>query len=195
MQDAVAADAEIIAKIGTLTFAASFAHSMPAAHMQAYLDETYTPAAITKDLANKQNCFFVAKLNPALAAGKSDVVGFIQMKLGTTEPCLPQDLSMCELHRIYVSRDHLGEGVGQLMMERGLKWARDQLSSARRLDRATGDGDDDMEERKAGIWLGVWDENVKAQRFYSRWGFERIGGHDFVIDDTTQTDLIMIKWL
>ena len=195
MQDAVAADAGAIARIGAATFALSFGHSMPGEHMQAYLDECYTPSAILKDMANKQNHFFVARLTSALAAENGKVVGFIQMKLGTTEPCIPPNVPMCELHRIYVSADHHGGGAGQLMMERGLKWARDQLLDSNQLDQAVDVDREGVKQRKTGVWLGVWEENVKAQRFYQRWRFERVGEHDFVMGETTQTDLVMVKWL
>ena len=196
MQDAVAADAEAIAQMGAATFALSFGHSMPAEDMQVYLDESYTPSAISKDLANKQNQFFVARrLNSASPAANGQVVGFIQMKLGTTEPCVPSDVPMCEVHRIYVSAGHYGAGTGRLMMERGLDWARERLLGSKPLDRAHGVVDPDVKERRAGVWLGVWEENVKAQRFYRRWGFERVGAHDFVMGGTTQTDSVMVKWL
>ena len=112
MQDAVATDAEAIAKIGAAIFAASFGHSVPAEHLQAYLDEAYTPTAISRDMANRQSQFFVARLRSTSAAETGEVVGFIQMKLGTTEPCLPPDALMCELHRIYVSPHYHGGGIG-----------------------------------------------------------------------------------
>ena len=199
MQEAVAADAEAIAKTGATTFIASYGHSMPAEHMHAYLDEAYTPSTILKDLANRKNQFFVARLNtsaPGAKEGEGTVVGFIQMKLGTTEPCIPSNVATCELHRIYVSADHLGGGTGNLMVERGLRWARDHLLGAERLDGAV-DGvvDGGVKEQRAGVWLGVWEENVKAQRFYRRWGFEKVGVHDFDIGDTKQTDSVMLKWL
>ena len=79
--------------------------------------------------------------------------------------------------------------MGQLMMERGLEWARDRLLGPKEVDV-------DGKERRAGVWLGVWEENVKAQRFYGRWGFEeQLGTHDFVMGDTKQTDLLIVKWL
>ena len=195
MQDAVAADAEAIAKIGTTTFAKSFGYSMPAEHLQAYLAETYTPAAIAKELANKQNHFFVARLNTARAVDNGEVVGFIEMKLGTTEECIPPNVPMCEIHRIYVSFDQVGRGIGQLMMEQGLKWARDQLLGSELLDGATIVDNEGAKGQKAGVWLGVWEENVKAERFYRGWGFERVGARDFVMGATRQTDSVMIKWL
>ena len=189
VQNALPTDAEDIAKIGATTFAASFLHSMPAEHMQAYLDEAYTPTAISRDIANKQNQFFVARQSAGAPTETGQVVGFIQMKLGTTEPCIPRNVPMCEVHRIYVSVDHHGGGVGQLMMERGLEWARDQLLGPK-------DVDVGWKERRAGVWLGVWEENVKAQRFYERLGFEeQLGTHDFVMGGTKQTDLLIVKWL
>ena len=195
IEDAIAADAEAIAKIGATTFANSFGYSMPAEHLQAYLASAYTPTAIAQELANKQNHFFVARLKPARAGENGKVVGFIQMKLGTTEACIPSDVAMCELHRIYVSVDQVGGGIGKLMMERGLQWARDYLLGSELLDGATGVVTEGAKGQKAGVWLGVWEENVKAERLYRRWGFERVGTHDFTTGDTRQTDSVMIKWL
>ena len=194
IQDAVAADAAVIAKLGAATFAASFAHSMPAEHLQAYLEEAYTLTAISKELASKQCQFFVARLKPARAGEHGQVVGFIQLKLGSTEPCIAPGVPLCEVNRIYVSANHSGGGIGQSMMERGLKWARDQLLGSERLGRAVEVVNESV-ERRAAVWLGVWEENVKAQRFYGRWGFETVGTHDFVMGGTKQTDLVMIKWL
>ena len=196
IQDTVAADADAIVRIGVATFTLSYGHSMSAEHVQAYLAEAYTRGAISKDLACDQNRFLVARLNSALPAENSKAVGFIRMKLGTTEPCVPPDVPVCELHRIYVSSDHFGGGTGQRMMERGLEWARDHLLGSKRLDRAGDDvANQGAKERRAGVWLGVWEENVKAQRFYRRWGFEEIGAHDFNVGGTTHRDIVMIKWL
>ena len=190
IQDAIPADAEAIAKIGATTFANSFGYSLPAEHLQTYLASTYTPTAISKELANAQNHFIVARLNSTRAGENSKVIGFIQMKLGTTEACIPPNVPMCELHRIYVSFDQVGGGIGQLMMERGLQWARDRLLGSKLLEVNEG-----AKGQKAGVWLGVWEENVKAERLYRRWGFERVGTHDFTTGDTRQTDWVMIKWL
>ena len=119
------------------------------------------------------------------------------MKLGTTEPCLPPGVPMCEINRIYVSMDHVGGGTGQLLMERGLVWTRNRLlgSGSKEGDGVVDGGNGGTKERKVGVWLGVWEENVKAQRFYRRWGFEKVGSHEFTMGGTTQTDFVMVKWL
>lgn len=43
------------------------------------------------------------------------------------------------------------------------------------------------------MWLGVWEDNFKAQKVYGKLGFTRIGEHDFKMGDCIQTDWIMIK--
>ena len=193
VQEAVATDAEAIVSIGVATFTKSFGHSMPAEDMRTHLEKAYTPTAILTEMAKKENQFFVAMSNSARVGENGQVVGFIQMKLGSTEPCLDPDVPMCGINRIYVSSDHHGQGVGQLMVERGLDWARERLLGEKQLVDAVDGGV--KEGKKAGVWLGVWEENVKAQRFYRRWGFETVGAHDFVMGETTQTDLVMVKWL
>jgi hypothetical protein len=41
------------------------------------------------------------------------------------------------------------------------------------------------------LWLGVWEKNEGAIRFYERNGFSVTGSHPFRMGDEIQTDLIM----
>ena len=41
------------------------------------------------------------------------------------------------------------------------------------------------------IWLGVWERNERAIRFYEKWGFREAGTHDFILGNDVQNDLIM----
>lgn len=45
------------------------------------------------------------------------------------------------------------------------------------------------------LWLGVWEHNARALKFYQRWGFEAVGSHVFVVGSDEQNDLIMQKSL
>ena len=47
------------------------------------------------------------------------------------------------------------------------------------------------EQGKSYVWLGVWEKNEKAIRFYNKNGFYKISTHTFVIGDDAQTDYIM----
>lgn len=45
------------------------------------------------------------------------------------------------------------------------------------------------------MWLGVWEENLRAQAVYERLGFKRVGAHDFKMGECVQTDFIYCKSL
>jgi diamine N-acetyltransferase len=46
------------------------------------------------------------------------------------------------------------------------------------------------------VWLGVWEHNKKAQKFYAKYGFVNSGHtHDFPIGNTPQTDQWFWKYL
>jgi ribosomal protein S18 acetylase RimI-like enzyme len=41
--------------------------------------------------------------------------------------------------------------------------------------------------------LGVWENNPKAIAFYTKWGFENVGVHTFVLGSEEQRDFILLK--
>ena len=43
------------------------------------------------------------------------------------------------------------------------------------------------------MWLGVWEHNPRAQRFYEKNGFRIVGRHTFQLGYDPQTDLLMQK--
>ncbi|HNL66233.1 MAG TPA: GNAT family N-acetyltransferase, partial [Ferruginibacter sp.] len=81
-----------------------------------------------------------------------------------------------ELKRIYVQKEFQGKGVAQALMDFILRYASDNGYEV--------------------VWLGVWEHNKKAQRFYEKYGFENSGHpHDFPIGSTPQTDFWFWKFL
>jgi len=46
---------------------------------------------------------------------------------------------------------------------------------------------------KVAVWLGVWEHNYRALRFYTRNGFIPVGSHLFVMGDDPQPDILMKK--
>jgi ribosomal protein S18 acetylase RimI-like enzyme len=42
-----------------------------------------------------------------------------------------------------------------------------------------------------GAWLGVNQQNVRAQKFYAKYGFETVGTKTFVVGDRTHDDYVM----
>ena len=41
------------------------------------------------------------------------------------------------------------------------------------------------------LWLGVWEPNPRAIRFYTKWGYEDVGGQTFMLGDDPQQDRVL----
>lgn len=188
-------DAPSIARLGATVFATTFGFSMPSKDLNAFLDEVYTVEAIEADVRSPAKYIFVACKNSnsssddlessgssetsALINGSDDeaeeIIGFTQLTLGTTEPCLSHLPSLVELQRLYVSTSHHGLGVGKHLAHRIESLARELGYKA--------------------LWLGVWEGNFKAQRVYEGLGFRKVGDHEFQMGSCIQMDWIMCKKL
>lgn len=79
-------------------------------------------------------------------------------------------LPTTELSKIYVLPSAHGGGV-----------ARDLLAASIEVARETG---------AAGIWLGTNQHNLRAQRFYEKSGFERVGTKRFWVGDHWEDDFV-----
>ena len=80
-----------------------------------------------------------------------------------------------ELSKCYVLPGLHGAGVAALLMRASL-----DAAAAR---------------RAGGIWLGVNEENERAQRFYAKHGFERVGSKRFLVGDRLEHDWVMERVL
>ncbi|MFI6866656.1 GNAT family N-acetyltransferase [Nocardia sp. NPDC050406] len=76
-----------------------------------------------------------------------------------------------ELSKMYVLPGHHGNGVSAALMAATVEIAR-------------GDG-------VAAVWLGVNQENLRAQRFYGKQGFEVVGVKTFLVGTQLHSDFVM----
>ncbi|KAH7123506.1 acyl-CoA N-acyltransferase [Dactylonectria estremocensis] len=162
-------DAASIAKLGAYVFAATFGHSVEAHELQAFLDDSYTVTAVLKDMHDENREIIVA------TGSEDEILGFSYLTIGSTEPCLSGVEDAVELQRIYVHPSGHGKGIGGLLSTTIHKMA--------------------IERGFKNIWLGVWEENHRALKAYEKWGYRKVGYHDFVIGAVVQRDDIMLKSL
>ncbi|HKG23818.1 MAG TPA: GNAT family N-acetyltransferase [Blastocatellia bacterium] len=164
---ATPADAELIAELGARTFADTFAVDNTPEDMSAYLQEHFSPARQASELADSAAIFLIAEVD-------AEAAGYAQLQSGEGPSCVAAS-NPIELARLYAAREWLGRGVGEALM------------------RACVD-----EAGRAGhdiLWLGVWERNERAKRFYSRWGFQKVGEHIFQLGNDSQTDWVMARAL
>lgn len=163
-------DAGGISSLGTTIFAATFGHSCTPEQLNKYLHDAYSPEAVMRDIADPNKDTIVAVTEEG-----DELVGFVVLTRGTSEPCIEHVTNFIELQRIYVDSRYHGHGFGG------------------RLEREAEDI-----ARKQGfqhMWLGVWEENHKAIRVYEKLGFSLVGSHAFDLGGDVQNDLIMLKKL
>jgi diamine N-acetyltransferase len=159
-RDAEARDAEALATISRETFVATFGHLYPPEDLAAYIASKYGPDIQRAEIADASSHYHLAFRGDAL-------VGYCKtgaLGLPVEEP------GALELHRLYVEAAEKGAGIAQTLMEEALAWARARGAPA--------------------IYLSVWENNERAQRFYRRYGFQHVGEHGFMVGRVRDRDLI-----
>ena len=149
------------------TFTESFASQNTKSNFDQYVSKSFTMQKIEKEFSNSESKFYVVN-------GDTKPIAYLKVNVGLaqTENKLDQSL---EIERIYVSADHQGKRIGQLLLQKAMDLAKEfQLNW---------------------VWLGVWDQNVNAIRFYERHGFVKFATHPFKLGDENQTDILMKKEL
>jgi len=160
-------DVEIVRMIGIETFIETFAQSNSEKDMERYLADNFNKQKVAAELSNPDSLFFVAW-------DAETPVGYLKVNNGQSQTEL-RDETALEIERIYVKQAYHGKKVGQLLHDKALEIA--QLQD------------------KLYIWLGVWEENPKAIRFYEKNGFIAFDQHVFKMGDDEQTDIMMKKIL
>ncbi len=158
-------DASLIAALGARTFEASFGADNRLEDMEQYLSQNFSEAYIEDQLSEPSSVFL-------LAFEDNTAVGYAMLRLGKT-PVSVTGAKPVELVRIYVEKEIIGSGYGSALMNGCL-------------EAANKDG-------HRTIWLGVWEKNLRAIKFYGRWGFTKVGTKEFVLGSDVQTDLIMTR--
>ena len=159
---ATAEDAAALAELGATTFIESFGQLYVPRDLQAFLEESHTVAAYAKALANPDYALWIA-----IRDGRA--IGYAQ-----AGPCgLPhQDVqpSDGELKRLYLLKSEQNGGVGRALFDQALAWL--ERNGPRML------------------WISVWSENLGAQRFYGRHGFEFAGEYEFIVGEQRDREFI-----
>lgn len=160
-------DLSTVQQIARETFTETFAEANTDEDMRKYLRENFSDTKVSAELSHPDSQFYIAWEGGA-------PVGYLKINTGEAQT-EPQGETALEIERIYVKNAYHGKKVGQQLYEQALAVAR--------------------EKNKTILWLGVWEENPKAIRFYEKNGFVAFDKHIFRFGDDAQTDVLMRKEL
>jgi ribosomal protein S18 acetylase RimI-like enzyme len=164
---ATADDAAALAEFAERVFDEVFSPGNDEGDMASYMTEAFGPRQQRAEITEPGAIMLVAEdATGALA-------GYLHITASRTPACVTAPA--VELKRLYVDPRRHSRGLGKRLLDDGI--ARAKAAGATRL------------------WLGVWEHNVRAQKFYQREGFTRAGEHIFLLGSDPQTDWIMQRTL
>lgn len=151
-----------LARLGAETFSETFSHLYAPDDLKAFLAAAHSSEAVAGRLASRDEFWLVAEQAGALLA------------YAVSGPCdLPHaeaDTGQGELKRLYVRASAQNLGLGGTLMRQSLAWLEDRFPGP--------------------LWLGVWSENYGAQRFYQRYGFDKVGEYGFPVGQQIDREFI-----
>lgn len=159
-------DAPDLACIGATTFYETFRPYNQEEDMRAYIGKTYSEEAVRENLLREDIAYY-------LCFEGSEVIGYVKLIhnaefTGLTDKCI-------ELEKIYVLETYHGTKAGQELMDCAVQHG--------------------SENGFGTIFLGVWQENKRAIRFYEKNGFEVFATRSFQLGTRLCEDYMMKRWL
>ncbi len=149
--------------ISIATFQESFGDQNTVDNMNAYIKKCFSEEHLLAELRDPGSLFYVANI-------KDQWVGYVKLNSGSVQIGNQLERAI-EIQRIYVLKDFQGHKVGQQLYEKAVGIA--------------------LQAGIQFIWLGVWEKNKRAIRFYERNGFIPFGSHFFWLGNDKQTDILM----
>ncbi len=159
-------------ELAAATFGLACPPSTPQADIEAFIAEQLSAERFESYLADPGREVIVATVGDAFS-------GYAMLLF--TDPSDPDVAAVilarptAELSKFYVARECHGSGLASALM-------RSTLDAARRRGATS-------------VWLGVNQQNVRANRFYSRSGFSTAGTKRFALGDRLEDDFVRERML
>jgi len=157
-------DAAAVAQVSAATFTETFGHLYPPEDLAEYLGRVCTADAYSKIIEEPTSAIWIA------AAEGVSPVGFVfaancKLPVDNLEPMSG------EIRQLYVLATHQSQRLGAKLMDVALAWL--------------------AEQEREPLYIGVWSENLGAQRFYQRYGFRKVGEYGFPVGSTIDHEFIL----
>ena len=156
-------DLDQLVQISKATFIDAFGADNSADDFKVYIDFAFNKSKLTEELDNPCTSFFFVYADNVL-------VGYFKLNEKDAQSDLKGEDSL-ELERIYIIPEFQGKGLGKRMLQQVKKLASQSI--------------------KTFLWLGVWEHNKAAIKFYEINGFSKFGMHPYYIGKDKQMDWLM----
>lgn len=138
-------DIEKIKYVGEKTFYETFSDQNTEEDMHNYLKENFSYEQIESEVKNDLSRFYIAESNTEVAAYMKINFDKAQTEVGHE--------NTLEVQRIYALKEYQGKHIGKSLIEKAIELGKENNINY--------------------IWLGVWEHNLSAIKFYEKQGFEK----------------------
>lgn len=160
-------DDQALSALMEKTFVDTYASFNTPENMQLHISTYFALPQVQNELKDEDAEYLVIEK-------KDELIGFAKLVKNHSVKEL-EDKKTVEIARIYVAQAYHGQQLGARLMQTCLSQAKNLGAEA--------------------VWLGVWEHNPNAQRFYEKMGFQRFGEHVFTLGTEVQNDFLMKKEL
>ena len=160
---ATPADAETVSALAARTFTETFGGLYPPDDLACFLRDAYAVEKQRAILSHPDYAVWLLE-HDGVAVGHA-----------AAGPCGLPHAEVApgdgEIKRLYLLQGHQGGGTGTRMMQTILAWL--------------------LRDGPRTLWVGAWSENLGAQRFYARHGFEKVGDYIFPVGSINDLEFIL----
>ncbi len=163
-------DPNELAAVAARTFPLACPPWVPAENITSFIDTQLSAARFAEFLNDPQRAILTAQRD-------GQIVGYAMLIHGISDDTDVQEAvtvrPAAQLNKLYLLPDLHGQGASTTLMDSALAVAADWGVRC--------------------VWLGVSQVNVRAQRFYTRCGFETSGTRTFRLGSHRENDYVMVR--
>jgi ribosomal protein S18 acetylase RimI-like enzyme len=168
---ATPADAATLSEVASATFPLACPLHTTQQAIVDFISKNFTVTCFDGYLSDPDRVLFLAEDD---GGDDGAAIGYAMLILGEpTDASVSSSITLrptSELSKLYVRPGHHGGGVSVALVDAAVESAR-----------AAG---------RVGMWLGVNNENTRANRFYERSGFARVGVKKFLVGENWEDDFV-----
>jgi ribosomal protein S18 acetylase RimI-like enzyme len=162
---AAIADLKLLVVLGVTTCYEAYFELDPSKDLADYCARAFNEEQMKTEIEDANSTFLIAELN-----GRA--VGYAKLREGKKIECMA-GRNAVEVQRIYVLEKVKGRRIGESLINRCFEIAEEKGFET--------------------VWLGVWDKNVAAQKFYEKIGMKKAGWTDFSDGKNEFINLVFAK--
>jgi ribosomal protein S18 acetylase RimI-like enzyme len=163
MKECSLEDLEKIKMVSEKTFYETFSNENSKEDMENYLNENFSYKQLENEIKTNGSLFYIVENN-------DKVVAYMKLNFDTAQTESGHNNTL-EVQRIYVLKEYKNNHIGKQLIQKAIEIGKTNYLTY--------------------IWLGVWENNINAIKFYEKQGFETFDTHIFKLGEDEQTDNLM----